>query len=227
VKSNGVRVAFCLVVAAAVAGGPSFPAHAKGAIKAVITGPGISSPITLRESDSATGSLLAAISDESGFMTVLGCGPCQDRLRHRPIGQLGPRYTMTYTMMLLPGASGARTNEVVQYVYPLAVPRPVTYIPPGQRFWRQATMGGWFVGGLALRLELQEVGVPLPAALTQSGGPSGAAASNEAGSWSMRTLIPLFAAFLLIVFLVVTLVARLRRPRDRKKGVTVRESKAA
>ncbi len=132
-KGIGIRVALVLALAAGLATGRPLPALAKGAVKAVITGPGISSPITLRESGDSTGSLLGAIAEESGFLTVAACGRCDDRLRHPPTEQLGPRYTVTYTMMRLPGATGAPGDEVVQYVYPLAVPAPVSYMPPGQR----------------------------------------------------------------------------------------------
>jgi hypothetical protein len=181
--------------------------------------------ITLRESDDSTDSLLGAIAEESGFLTVAACGPCDDRLRHPPTEQLGPRYTVTYTMMRSPGVR-ARSDKVVQYVYPLAVPQPVTYMPPGQRFWRQATVGGWFVGSGALRLELQEARVPLSAASTPSpaSGSSGATVSNDAGLWSIRTLLTLTVALVVIAALVVLLLAHLRRPPEPKKGTTARES---
>jgi hypothetical protein len=224
VKGIGVRVALVLALAAGLATSRPLPALAKGAVKAVITGPGISSPITLRESDYSTGSLLGAIAEESGFLTVAACGSCDDRLRHPPTEQLGPRYTVTYTMMKLPGVGG-RSDKVVQYVYPLAVPHPVTYMPPGQRIWRQATVGGWFVGRGALRLELQEVGVPLPAPPTPSpaSGSSGATTSNDAGL-SIRTLLPLSVALVVIAVLVAVLLAHLRRPLEPKTGATARES---
>jgi hypothetical protein len=219
-RGIGVRVTLVFALATGLAVGRPLPALAKGAVKAVITGPGISSPITLRESDDSTGLHLGAIAEESGFLTVAACGSCHARLRHPPTEQLGPRYTVTYTMMKLPGVG--RSDEVVQYVYPLAVPQPVTYMPPGQRFWKQATVGGWFVGLGALRLELQEVGVPPTAAptLSPASGSSGAIVSNDTGLWSMRMLLPLSVALVVIAILF----AYLRRPLEAKKGATARGS---
>ena len=64
--------------------------------------------------------------------------PMQTR---RPAGDLGPRYTITYSM---PGPNGA--NELRQDVYPYAKPSPVTHTDPGQRYYgSERTVGGWYV----------------------------------------------------------------------------------
>jgi hypothetical protein len=219
-KSAAVRAALVLALALGIAASTPSPVLAKGGpVKAVITGPGISSPITLRGPDDS--SLLDAIVQESGVLTVALCGTCHERLRQPPTEQLGPRYTVTYTMLRLRGA-GAAWDKVVQYVYPLAVPQPVAYLPPGQQFWMQATVGGWFVGRGALRLELQRVGVPLSTVSTPSLAPgsSGATVSNDAGVSSMRTLLPLSVALVVIAVLVAVLLAHLRRPPEPKKVAT-------
>ncbi|MDP9234087.1 MAG: hypothetical protein M3P01_05990, partial [Actinomycetota bacterium] len=100
--------------------------------------------------------------------------------------------------------------------------RPVAYMPPGQQFWMQATVGGWFVGRGALRLELQRVGVPLSAAPSPSPatGSSDATVSNDAGLWSMRTLLPLSVAPVVIA----VLFAYLWRPLEARKSPTAKGS---
>ena len=74
----------------------------------------------------------------------------------RPAGDLGPRYTITYTM---PGPNG--DNELRQDVYPYAKPSPVTHTQAGQRYFgSQRTVGGWYVATSTLKDELVAVGLP-------------------------------------------------------------------
>jgi hypothetical protein len=45
-----------------------------------------------------------------------------------------------------------RSSDIVQYVFPYAQPRPVTYMPPNQAYWGNArTEGAWFAGDVSLR----------------------------------------------------------------------------
>jgi MYXO-CTERM domain-containing protein len=133
-------------------------AQAKGPSAASITGPGLFSPITVD-----------AVGHESGFIGQTGFFPAtfgqtpDPMLAARPKGDLGPRYTITYTV---PGPNN--TNSVVrQGLYPYAEGGPVLYTKPGQRFFDgQRTHGGWFRATPDLTRTLVRLGLPkaVPAA---------------------------------------------------------------
>jgi hypothetical protein len=72
-----------------------------------------------------------------------------------PQGELGPRYTITWTV--------PSSSRLHQDVYPFAKPYPVTYMPSGQTIYDTPVKGGWFVGGAKLRKALERVGVPAEA----------------------------------------------------------------
>jgi hypothetical protein len=151
----------------------SAPALAKGGpAQGVITGPGLVEPITLREPGSKTiGADLANVVQRSGFFNgVFDADP--ERLKERPAGDLGPRYTIMYSMSL----SDRRSGTIVQYAYPFAEPMPVTHIPAKQQYWaNNETVGGWFVAHLGFRQTLISLGVPVP-------GASGSAAGIDAAA---------------------------------------------
>jgi hypothetical protein len=114
---------------------------------------------------------------------------------------------------------GHQPNRVVQYIYPDAVPRPLTYMPPGQRFWKQVTVGGWYVAGLALRQELVHIGV-LPAA-PPSMSPAAAppAPALDARGLPMVTVLALAMALVIGLLLAARVVfARLHptAPKDQR-----------
>jgi hypothetical protein len=177
------------------------PAVAKGPSQGIITGPGLSEPITLREPGAATiGPDLAKVLEQSRFSLS---GSDGGRLAHRPAGDLGPRYTITYDMTLSDRLSGT----IVQYVYPYAEPLPITYMPGRQTYWgTQETVGAWYAARTGLRQTLIDVGLPASAspqpAAGSEAGPS--AVSRPAGS----ILTGLVVA---TVFLALALVAILMR----------------
>jgi hypothetical protein len=178
------------------------PAVAKGPSQGIITGPGLSEPITLREPGAATiGPDLAGVVEQSGFFVGLGGGD-RDRLARRPAGDLGPRYTITYSMTLSDRDSGT----IVQYVYPYAEPLPITYMPAKQTYWGTKTVGAWYAARVGFRQTLIDVGLPASAspqpAAGSDAGPS--AVSRPAGS----ILTGLVVA---TVFLALALVAILMR----------------
>lgn len=103
-------------------------ALAKGPGQGVIDGPGLTEPLQLRDPGSRTiGPELAATVQHSGFLPQLFGGG--DEIGRKPVGMLGPRYTVTYTM----NGPGPAT-QVTQHVYPFAAAGPVTYMPPGQPY---------------------------------------------------------------------------------------------
>jgi hypothetical protein len=144
-------LALALVLVAAPA------AMAKGATALNITGPGLDKPISLRGlGEPGTDTALAEISDNAGLFAVM-FGDDGGRLSaERPAGELGPRYTITYSV---PGDDG--TYRIVQDLYPWAAAGPFTYAKPGQRLWGgQGFVGGWFRTPLALLPILKAVGFP-------------------------------------------------------------------
>lgn len=152
-----------LATAAAALALPSVAA-AKGPSAATISGPGLTAPLTIQgngEGDSSTD--LGLLVSEAGFFPqAFGQSP-DPLLRSRPRGQLGPRYTVTYTV---PGPSA---DTLVQNLYPYAADGPASYMRPGQRFWDQTTHGGWYRGTAALRTMLVRAGLPKTApAITRS-----------------------------------------------------------
>jgi hypothetical protein len=72
-----------------------------------------------------------------------------------PTTELGPRYTITYT---LPGPT---TRGLRQDLYPYAAGGSVTYTKPGQPFFDgQRTRGGWYVAPARLKETLVALGLP-------------------------------------------------------------------
>jgi hypothetical protein len=146
-----------LATAAAALALPSV-AGAKGPSAATISGPSLTSPLVIQgngEGDSSTD--LGLLVAEAGFFPqAFGQSP-DPLLRSRPRGELGPRYTVTYTV---PGPS---TDTLVQNLYPYAADGPASYMRPGQRFWDQATHGGWYRGTAELRKMLVRAGLPATA----------------------------------------------------------------
>jgi hypothetical protein len=130
-------------------------ALAKGPIEASVEGPGLQSPITLGGPGPdalAPHQPLMRLAEGAGFFpAAFGRASWDDgdprtkntnpMFRGRPSGALGPRYEVTY---LVPGPDGVE-DVLQQRLYPYAASGPVSYMPPGQRFfgWRE-TAGGWF-----------------------------------------------------------------------------------
>jgi hypothetical protein len=135
-----------------------FPAAAaaKGPSVASVTGPGLRHAVSIEGygeggNDTALGIL---VSDGGFFAQVYGATPVAKT--SRPVGTLGPRYEVTYTV---PGPNG--DSSLRQDLYPYATRGPVTHMAPDQKFWgRQYTPGGWSLGTLQLRNALVKAGLP-------------------------------------------------------------------
>lgn len=154
-----------LVFLAAV--GLVLPAAAlgKGPSAATMDGPGGGGGITFG-GDEGSGPL-GALTQQAGFFPAVFRQQPDPMLDSRPTGDLGPKFTITYTV---PGPS----NEVwmlKQDVYPYATPSPVTYMAPGQAvFETEGTRGGWFQAGPELKTTLVEAGLPAGPSTGSSGG---------------------------------------------------------
>jgi hypothetical protein len=200
VRASMMATTSAILVATVLSGA----AIAKGPSQAVIEGPGLAHPIPLRDPSSRTiGPYLASMVQESGFWDRLWCRHCRSRLA-RPAGVLGPRYTVHYTMTL----EGHPSSQIIQYVYPYADPRPVTYMPGGQPYWRsgQKTTGGWYVTRPRLRQLLIEIG--LPATAPQVTPNPAALATTRAGGGSSVFPILIALGFALAGASVILMVRR-------------------
>lgn len=129
-------------------------AAAKGPSEAKITGPGLSSALTINgvgEGDVST-DLGVLVEDTGFFAQVFGQSP-SPLLAAQP-AQLGPRYLVTYTVPPAP-------DSLEQDLYPYAAGGPVSYMRAGQRFWdAQSTVGGWYRGTGRLKAMLIKAGLP-------------------------------------------------------------------
>jgi hypothetical protein len=130
-------------------------AAAKGPSQAKITGPGLGSGLLINgvgEGDTST-DLGLLVADGGFFPQVFGQSP-SPMLKAQP-QQLGPRYTVTYTV------PGPTDSTLEQELYPYAAAAPVSYMRPGQKFWdTQSTLGGWYRGTAQLKAMLVHAGLP-------------------------------------------------------------------
>jgi hypothetical protein len=193
-----VAVTLALAAAAVVASA----ALAKGPSAAQVEGPGLKAPILFKGfGEPGDPSAFGQLVEQGGFFpSVFGQSP-NPMHTSRPSGDLGPRYTVTYT---LPGPNGA-TSTIVQDVYPYATPAPVTYMRPGQPYWDGGrTYGGWFRGDPALH-----------SALVAAGLPASAPGHGSGWSWPATTLTSLGA--LLLAAALLLLIRRRVRPRPEQR----------
>jgi hypothetical protein len=130
-------------------------ALAKGASEATIEGPGLDSPITLK--NRGLHSKLGQLAEVTGFYPAVFARIPDPMLPERPTGDLGPRYTITWVM---PGPYG-ETDRIRQDLYPFASQGLVTYVQPGQPFFEtDGTHGGWYVASSFPKDDLVTVGLP-------------------------------------------------------------------
>ncbi|HZN73862.1 MAG TPA: hypothetical protein VFC00_19515 [Micromonosporaceae bacterium] len=150
-----MRVRHLVVATLAIATGAllfAAPAHAKGALSATITGPGLAAPLRLEVSDKTVIAFNALATAAMVDQITLGdARPTKTALAE----QVGPAYQMTYDF--------GRSVEVRLIAYPLAEGGPLISVPAGQRrpFDNAAIPGGWLRGDSVLPLRMVNVGVPL------------------------------------------------------------------
>jgi hypothetical protein len=146
---------------------------------------------------------LEKLAESSGFYQGMWGGHMRGAgrvLADPPTGDLGPRYTITYTMMPVHG----KTDEILQYVYPYAEPRPVTFMPPGQTYWgKNSTVGAWYrAAHVDLRQMLVSLGLPAAAPTTAPVRAGGASGSGSGGSSPLILALVVVAALLALAALV-------------------------
>lgn len=174
-------------------------ATAKGPSGADIQGPGTGGGISIGGSGEGPSSPLDGLTTHGGFFpATFGQQPDPMR-RARPEGDLGPKYTVTFTV---PGPNG-ESARIRMDAYPYAGPNPVTYTPPGQPFFSgERTHGGWYVAPAALRSTLVAAG--LPASPPSSAADGSVMAGVTAGAISVAVMLAIAG---------LAFVALRRRPR--------------
>ena len=193
------RTLFVLVFSAGAMLALSPAAIAKGPSKASVEGPELKGTILLVGSGEEPGSPLGDLTQEAGFFpAVFGQTP-DPMLPGRPSGELGPKYTITYTV---PGPSSE--DEILQDLYPYAKDGPVTFMPAGQRlFDTEQTRGGWYRAGPALKRSLVAAGLPASAPTSADGD---SASFVDAWAWILAGL----GGALVLAAACALLVRRLR-----------------
>jgi hypothetical protein len=126
----------------------------KGPTAATMEGPGSGGGITF-SGDEGSGPL-GSLTEQSGWFQAVFEQTPNPMLADRPKGDLGPKYTVTYTV---PGPNND-TFTISQDVYPYASSGPVTYLAPGQPIFDVQTRGGWFQAGPDLKDTLVAAGLP-------------------------------------------------------------------
>ena len=189
-----MRKAWMVLAAAAALALPA-AAQGKGASKATIEGPGLDKPLTISLGNGHLGGMtLGNLAEHAGFYPALDQAP--GLTRRRPAGELGPRYTIVWSLM----GPGETTWDIAQDVYPYAKV-PVTYMKPGQEYWNgRRTEGGWYVGTAELRSALVAVGLPETAP------------SSAGFDWSRWIVAALAVSALGAVFVLLTRRTRWLRP---------------
>ena len=174
-------------------------ALAKGPSAASVDGPGAGGGGISFGGDGGTpgGEALGALSEQSGLYPSLWAQEPDPMLPGRPKGDLGPKYTITWTV---PGPNN-ETWKLHQDVYPYATPAPVTYMEPGQRVFDQRARGGWFQADTALKQTLVDAGLP-----------SSAAGASSGSSGFPTALLTLLTTFLLVAMGTALLIRRRARP---------------
>jgi hypothetical protein len=117
------------------------------------------------------------------------------------MGDLGPKYTVTYTV---PGPNG-ETWKIKQDLYPYAKRGPVTYMKPGQDiFETDGTRGGWYMAEIALKDLLVDAGLPAT--------PPSNTSADDAAAVSTGTALLLAAAAALLLLASAFVLRRRARP---------------
>jgi hypothetical protein len=170
------------------------PALGKGPTAATMDGPG-GGGITF-SGDEGSGPL-GSLTQQSGWFAAVFQQTPDPMLAARPKGNLGPKYTVTYTV---PGPNND-TFTIRQEIYPYAKAGPVTYLAAGQPIFDMKTRGGWFQAGPDLKETLVAAGLP-----------EAAASGSSDDSSFPTTTVSLLVFALLFVGATAVLVRRRTHP---------------
>ena len=181
-------------------------AAAKGPSKAAIAGAGIT---TIRISGAEGSSTpFWRLVEATGWFEAAWGSPSH-LPQERPQAELGPRYTITWTV--------PSSNKLQQDVYPYAKPYPLTYMPRGQKLYGTPVKGGWFVGGAKLKKTLTGMGVPVqapapqPPPASESHPPTPQASDSGLSAFEIGAIAA--GSLILLIATLLFAVRALRRPR--------------
>ena len=149
-------------------------ALAKGPSEATLKGPGLGKTVKFTGSESDPYSSVMTLADAAGFFPAVFAQQPDPMAPGRPKGDLGPAYTIDYTV---PGPENG-TFYIQQDAYPYAQPYGVTYMAPGQKVFDTTTRGGWFV---APRLR-ETLNVPATAPDVRSSSSAGFVSTGRLGA---------------------------------------------
>jgi hypothetical protein len=190
-----------LLLLAALAFALPVTALGKGPSGAEMSGPGDGGGITFTGGGESGGTPLGDLTQLGGFFALTFGQEPDPTLTSRPTGDLGPKYTITYTV---PGPNN-ELDKLKQDIYPYAPGGPVTYMKPGQKFFgTEETRGGWFKAAPVLKDTLVQAGLPKIA-------PSGSA-SDDSSLLSAELLSAMIGAALLLAAATVLFLRRRERP---------------
>jgi hypothetical protein len=181
----------------------TLPASAlgKGPSGAEIDGPGTGGGINISGGGESGGTPLGDLTQMGGFFALTFGQEPDPTLASRPSGDLGPKYTITYTV---PGPNN-ELDKLKQDVYPYAPGGPVTYMKPGQQFFgTEETRGGWFKAAPVLKDTLVQAGLPKLS--------PGGSSSDDSSFLSAELLSAMAGAALLIAAATVIFLRRRERP---------------
>ena len=131
-------------------------AAAKGPVGASISGPGLTTPLSVSGDGEGPGTALGTLAMSSGFFAQMFGQTPDPTFTTRPKRALGPRYKVVY---LVPGGSDIQ-SRVVQWIYPYARPVALTHMKANQLFWEtEHTHGGWYRATPALKTMLVRAGL--------------------------------------------------------------------
>jgi hypothetical protein len=175
------------------------PANAKNDASVMVEGPGLAGPTPFAPHDGGW------LMHYSGFWREsCRADSCRGRassVRPPSIVDLGPRYTLTWDLLYYRSAHSILHQDVIQYVYPFAQPRPVTYMPADQVYLLDGrTGGGWFIAGPDLLAAWTDLDLPATIDEAMGTAPSPSVASQR--PWwilwaAVGSLIALLVVFLL------------------------------
>ncbi|HET8873216.1 MAG TPA: hypothetical protein VFM83_05980 [Gaiellaceae bacterium] len=170
----------------------------KGPSAASIDGPAAGGGgITFTGYGESAGSSLGDLTLLAGFFPAAFGQEPSPMLPSRPKGDLGPRYTITYTV---PTGTGV-ADRIRQDLYPYAVGGPMTYMEPGQKLFGRETAGGWFQADRHLKELLVSTGLPPKAPEVPA--PAPAASPGRSFPLDLAALVVLGLALALATVLVL------------------------
>jgi hypothetical protein len=190
-----------LLLLAALALALPATALGKGPSGAEMNGPGDGGGISFTGDGENGGTPLGDLTQLGGFFALTFGQEPDPTLASRPAGDLGPRYTVTYTV---PGPNN-ELDQLKQDIYPYAPDGPVTYMKPGQKFFgTEETRGGWFKAAPVLKDTLVAAGLPKLS--------PGGSSSDDSSFLSAELLSAMAGAALLLAAATVVFLRRRERP---------------